>query len=58
MEKNISDVLDKANLVVKNICRDKIDYEAGSIFYGLILAPKIKYVLTFNEFGIVQQHMA
>ena len=35
----------------------KNDYGTGGVFYGLFLAPKIKYVSTINEFGINQQHM-
>ena len=35
----------------------KNDYETGGIFYGLFLAPKIKYVLTIDVYGIIQQHM-
>ena len=35
----------------------KNDYNSGGIFYGLFLAPKIKYVLTIDDFGIIQQHM-
>ena len=50
-------MLDKANLEGKNLCQDKNDYETGGIFYGLLLAPKIKYCLTINEFGVIQQHM-
>ena len=37
-------------------CQGENDFESGGIFYGLFLAPKIKYVLTINEFGIVQEH--
>ena len=33
----------------------KKDYGSGGIFYGLFLAPKIKYCLSINEFGIVQE---
>ena len=51
------DVLDKANLLVKNLCQGKNDYETGGFIYGLFLAPKIKYCLTINEFGVIQQHM-
>ena len=47
--------MDKANLVGKNLCQGKYDYETGGIFYGLFLAPKTKYVLTINEFCIVLQ---
>ena len=50
-------MLDKANLVGKNLCQRKKDYETDGIFYGLILAPNIKYVLTINEMGKIQQHM-
>ena len=51
------DVLDKANLVGKNLCQGKNDYQSGGIFYGLFLAIKIKNSLTINEFGTIEQHM-
>ena len=57
IEKKYWDVLDKAILVGKNLCPGKNDYDSGGIFYGLFLAPKIKYCLTINEFGIIKQHM-
>ena len=57
IEKKYWDVLDKANLVGKNLCQGKNDYKTGGIFYGLFLAPKIKYVLTIDHYGIIQQHM-
>ena len=57
IEKKYWDVLDKANLVGKILCQGKNDYKTGGIFYGLFLAPKIKYVLTIDDFGIIQQHM-
>ena len=57
IEKNFWDVLDKANLVGKNLFQGKNDYKTGGIFYGLFLAPKIKYVLTIDVYGIIQQHM-
>ena len=50
-------MLDNAKLVGKNVCQGNNDYETGGFFYSLFLAPKINYVLTINEFGIVQQHM-
>ena len=56
-EKRFSDVLDKANLVGKNLCQGKNDYETRGIFYGLFLAPKLKCVLTIDHYGIIQQHM-
>ena len=57
IEKKFWDVLDKANLVGKNLCQGKNDYKTGGVFYGLFLAPKIKYCLTNNELGIIEQHM-
>ena len=57
IEKKYWDVLDKKNLVGKILCQDKNDYKTGGIFYGLFLALKVKFCLTINEFGIIQQHM-
>ena len=57
IEKKYWDVLDKANLVRTNLCQGKNDYKTGLIFYGLFLPPKIRYVLTIDDFGIIQQHM-
>ena len=57
IEKKYWDVLDKANLVGKNLCQGKNDYKTAGIFYGLFLALKIKYVLTIDDYGIIQQHM-
>ena len=57
IEKKYWNVLDKANLVGKNLCQGKNDYKTGGIFYGLFLAPKIKYCLTINELRIIEQHM-
>ena len=49
-------VLDKANLVREGLCQGKNDYKTGGIFYGLLLAPKIKYCLTIDDYGIIQEH--
>ena len=57
IEKTYWDVLDEAKLVGKNLCQGINDYKTGGIFYGLFLAPKIKYVLTIDHYGIIQQHM-
>ena len=57
IEKKYWDALDKANLVGKYLCQGKNDYKTGGIFYRLFLAPKIKYVSTIDNFGIIQQHM-
>ena len=56
IERKFWDVLDKANLVGENLCQGKNDYKSGGVSYGLFLAPKINYVLTINEFGIIQEH--
>ena len=56
IEKKYWDVLDKANLVGDELCQGKNDYKTGCIFYGLYLAPKIKYCLTIDEYGIIQEH--
>ena len=57
LEKKYWDVLDKANLVSKNLCQGKNDFDSCGIFYGLFLAPKTKYCLTIKEFGIIEEHM-
>ena len=56
IEKKYWDLLDKANLVGDNLCQGKNDYKSGGIFYGLYLAPKIKYCLTIDEYGIIKEH--
>ena len=56
IEKKYWDVLDKANLVGDDLCQGKNDYKTGGIFYGLFLAPKIKYCLTIDGYGIIQEH--
>ena len=57
IEKKYWVVLDRANLVSKNLCQGKNDYKTGGIFFCLFLAPKIKFCLTINELGIIEQHM-
>ena len=56
IEKNYWDVLDKADLVGEELRQGKNDYKTGDIFYGLFLAPKIKYCLTTDDYGIIQEH--
>ena len=48
--------LDKAKLVGKNLLQGKNDYRDGGIFYGLFLVPKIKYCLTINKNGVIDEH--
>ena len=43
--------------MVKNLCQGENDYKTGCFFCGLFLAPKIKYCLTINELGVIEQHM-
>ena len=56
LEKKIWDVLDKTNLEGEGFCQGKNDYKTGGIFYGLFLAPKIKFCLTIVDYGIIQEH--
>ena len=56
IEKKYWDVLGKAKLVEEGLCQGENDYETGGIFYGLYLAPKIKYCLTIDDYGIIQEH--
>ena len=48
--------MDKAILVGFNLCPGKNGYISRRIFYSLFLAPKIKYCLTKDDFGIMQEH--
>ena len=56
VEKKYWGVLDKANLFGDGLCQGKNDYKTGGIFYGLFFAAKIKYCLTIDEYGIIQEH--
>ena len=55
IEKKFWDVLEKAILVREELYQFKKDYKTGGIFYGLFLAPKIKYCSTIDKIGIVQE---
>ena len=55
-EKKYSDLLDETNLVGEGLCQDKNDYKTGGIFYGLFLAPKLKYCSTLDNYGVIQEH--
>ena len=56
IEKKHWNSLDKAMLVGNDLLQGKNDYGDGGIFYSLFLAPKVKYCLTINEYGIVEEH--
>ena len=43
-------------MVEKNLLQSKKDYKDGGIFYGLFLSPKIKYCLTINKYGVIDEH--
>ena len=47
--------IDRAGLDGKNLLQGKNDYKDGGIFYGLFLAPKIKYCLTINKYGVIDE---
>ena len=48
--------LDKTGLVGKDRLQGKNNYKDGGIWYGLFLAPKIKYFLTINKYGVIDEH--
>ena len=50
------DKLKGAGLVGKDLLQGKNDYKDGGIFYGLFLAPKIKYCLTINKYCVIDEH--
>ena len=50
------DKVDNAGLVGKGLLQGKNDYKDGGIFYGLLLAPKIKFCLTINKNGVIDEH--
>ena len=56
IEKKHWDKLNEAGLVGKNLLQGKNDYKDGGIFYGLFLAPKMKYCLTINKYGVIREH--
>ena len=48
--------LDKAGLVGKNLLQGTNDYKDGGIFYGLFLAPEIKYCSTISKYGVIDEN--
>ena len=49
------DKLKEQNFVGKNLLQGKNDYGDGGIIYALFLAPKIKYCLIINKYGIIDE---
>ena len=38
-----------------DLFQGKVGYRSGGIFYSLFLAPKVKYCLTIDKYGITQE---
>ena len=49
------DKLERAGLVGKELLQGKNDYKEGGVFNGLFLAPKIKYCLIINKYGVISE---
>ena len=49
------ETLEKAGLVEKGLLQGKNDYKDGGVIYSLFLAPKIKYCLIINKYGIISE---
>ena len=49
------DKLESIGLVGKNLLQGKNDYKDGDVFYGLFLAPKTKYCLIRNKYGVISE---
>ena len=50
------DELEKTCLVGKGLLQGKNYYKDGGIFCGLFLAPKQKFCLTINKYGVIHEH--
>ena len=50
--------MDKPGLVGKKLLQGKNDYKNGGNFYGLFIAPKIKYCLTIYKYGVIDEQKA
>ena len=48
--------LHKSGLVGENLLQGKNDFKDGGSFYGLFLAPKVKFCLTIIKFGVTDEH--
>ena len=57
IENKHCDKSEKTGLVGKALLQGKNDYKDGGMFYGLFLAPKIKFYLTINKYGVNDEHM-
>ena len=43
-------------MVGESSLQAKNDYRDGRIFYGLFLAPKLKFCSTINKYGVINEH--
>ena len=48
--------LDEAGLVGEKRLQEKNHYKKGGIWYGFFLAPTIKYCLTIDKHGVIDEH--
>ena len=55
IENNYWNEVDGAGLVVKNLLQSKNDNKDGGIFYGVFLAPKLRYCLIINKYGVIHE---
>ena len=55
IEKKHWELLNNKGLVGNDLLQGKNDFNKGGIFYSLFLTPKVKYCLTINEYGIVEE---
>ena len=55
-EKKHWEKLEEAGLVGKELLQGENDYKDGGIFYALFLSPKIKYCLTIDKYGVIDEH--
>ena len=49
-------MLEQAGLVGDELRQNKNDYKTGGFFYGSLIAPKIKFCLSVDIYGILQKH--
>ena len=49
-------MLYKAELFGEELWQGRDDCKSGGVFYILFLAAKIKYCLTIDKFGMLQEH--
>ena len=49
------DKLKNLGLVGKDLLQGKNDYKHGGIIYALFLAPKIKYCIIINKYGVISE---